>query len=125
MEIINEDKQQNTNAEERVSLSRSVYNFGGVVMIVCGLVWLGSNYNLLSPKVIDTLLSWQMLLVAIGGWLLCAKNYISGGALTTLGVLLVVVDYFDIYISFERLVLPLLLVVAGIVTICTKGMGSK
>ncbi len=124
MEILNEEKQEKT-AQEKSPLSRSAYNFAGVLMIVCGLVWLGSNYNLLSPKLIDTILSWQMLVVAVGAWLLCVRNYLSGGIITAFGMLLVLVDYFDIYISFEKLVLPLMLVVGGIATICIKGAEQK
>jgi len=120
MEVLNEEKQEKT-AQEKFTLSRSAYNFAGALMIVCGLVWLGSNYNLLSPKFIDAFFSWQMLMVAVGGWLLCTRNHLSGGILTALGLVLVVVDYFNIHISFERLVLPLLLVVAGVITICLKG----
>lgn len=124
MEILSEEKQEKA-AEEKHPLSRSAYNFAGVLMIICGLVWLGSNYNLLGPKFIDTILSWQMLLVAVGAWLLCVRNYLTGGIITALGLVIVVVDYFNIYISFERLVLPLLLVVGGIVTICIKGSEQK
>lgn len=124
MEILNEEKQEKA-TEEKHPLARSAYNFAGVLMIICGLVWLGSNYNLLSPKLIDTILSWQMLLVAVGVWLLCVRNYLSGGIVTAFGLLLVLVDYFDIYISFEKLVLPLLLVVGGIATICIKGTKQK
>lgn len=120
MEIIN-DKEQESPAKEKISLSRSGYNFAGALMIICGLVWLGSNYNVLSPQFIDAFFSWQMLMVAVGAWLLTTRNYLSGGILTALGLVLVVVEYFDIYISFERLVLPLLLVVAGVITICLKG----
>lgn len=124
MEILNEEKQEKVTEEKR-PLTRSAYNFAGVLMVICGLVWLGSNYNLLGPKFIDTILSWQMLLVAIGAWLLCVRNYLSGGIITVLGVVLVVVDYFNIYISFEKLILPLLLVVGGIATIGIKGSESK
>ena len=63
-----------------------------------------------------------MLVVIVGVWLLCTRNWIAGGVTTALGVVLVVVDYFNIYISFERLVLPLLLIVAGVATICVKGI---
>ena len=124
MEILSEEKQEKA-TEEKHPLSRSAYNFAGVLMIVCGLVWLCSNYNLLSPKLIDTILSWQMLVVAVGAWLLCVRNYISGGIITAFGLLLVLVDYFNIYISFEKLILPLLLVVGGVAMICIKGSESK
>lgn len=122
MEVLNEEIVGESTSPEKHPLSRSVYNFAGALMIVCGLVWLGSNYNILSPRFIDAILSWQMLMVAIGVWLLCARNYISGGVVTALGAVLVVVDYFNIHISFERLVLPLLLVVAGVAMICLKGI---
>lgn len=122
MEVLNDEVKDTATSQEKHPLSRSIYNFAGALMIVCGIVWLGSNYNFLSPQIIDTILSWQMLMVAIGVWLICTHNYISGGTLTALGVMLVVVDYFDIYISFEKLVLPLLLIVAGVSTIYLKGI---
>lgn len=121
MEIIQDDKKSNT-AKENFPTTRSLYNLAGAVMILCGFVWLGSNYNFLSPTFIDAIISWQALVVIVGVWLLCTRNWIAGSVTTALGVVLMVVDYFDIYISFERLVLPLLLIVAGVTTICVKGI---
>ena len=62
----------------------------------------------------DAFFSWQMLIVAVGGWLLCARNWTLGGAVTAVGGLLLLFDVFDIYISFEKFVLPLLVVVGGV-----------
>ena len=121
MEIIQDDK-QSSGVKENSATTRSLYNLAGAVMILCGFVWLGSNYNFLSPALIDAIISWQMLVVIVGVWLLSTRNWIAGGVTTALGVVLVVVDYFNIYISFERLVLPLLLIVAGVTTICIKGI---
>ena len=121
MEIIQDDK-KSSGVKENSATTRSLYNLAGAVMILCGFVWLGSNYNFLSPALIDAIISWQMLVVIVGVWLLSTRNWIAGGVTTALGVVLVVVDYFNIYISFERLVLPLLLIVAGVTTICIKGI---
>lgn len=121
MEIIQDDK-KSSGVKENLATTRSLYNLAGAVMILCGFVWLGSNYNFLSLALIDAIISWQMLVVIVGVWLLCTRNWIAGGVTTALGVVLVVVDYFNIYISFERLVLPLLLIVAGVTTICVKGI---
>ncbi len=120
MEVLDQEQGGQTKSTEKRPAPRGVNIFAGVVLIVCGLVWLGSNYNILGPQVINTLFSWQMLLVVIGAWMLCTKNYIMGGAVTLLGVVLVVVDYFHIYISFERFVLPLLVVIAGVALLFIK-----
>lgn len=120
MEILN-DKKENQ-AEQQQSLSRGTYNFLGGLMIVAGLVWLGDNYGLISQRLLDVLFSWQMMVVAVGIWLLCAKSYVAGGVTSLLGVLLIVADYFHLYISFERLVLPLMLVAAGVAVVVLKGL---
>ncbi len=112
MEVLNDDKK--SEATPQYTLTNSAYLFVGILMIVCGLVWLLDNYNLVSPLVLDAIFSWQMLIVAVGGWLLCARNWMLGGAITAIGATLLLFDVCDIYISFERFVLPLLVVVGGV-----------
>ncbi len=119
MEIINEERKEEIKKDNLPSY-HSIYNLVGAIMILCGVVWLGSNYNFLSVAVIDAILSWQALVVIVGVWLLCIRNWIAGSITTALGVVLMEVDYFNI--SFERLVLPLLLIAAGVAIICTKGI---
>ncbi len=112
MEVLNEEK--TCEATPKRALTDSTYLFAGVLMVVCGLVWLMSNYNLVGPAFMDAIFSWQMLIVAIGGWLLCARNWTLGGVVTAAGVMLLLFDVFNIYISFERFILPLLVVAAGV-----------
>lgn len=123
MEIINEKKGEEADNSTTTTNPVNRHEFGtfaGVVMIVGGLLWLGCNYGIISHKVIDAILSWQMILVVVGVWLLYVRSFLAGGVLTGLGVILVIADAMNIYISFERLILPLLLIVAGVVTLSTR-----
>lgn len=121
MEILNDEK---TTEQQEVKnpLASAANLFAGILMVVCGIVWLLSNYNIVGPAFINTFFSWQMLIVAVGGWLLCARNWTLGGIVTAVGVALLLFDVLNIYISFTKLILPLLLVVAGVILICQKGI---
>ena len=124
MEVLNDDKTTSVKSGEKVPMGSGVYLFVGILMVVCGLVWLGSNYGVIGPRALDVIFSWQMMVTAVGVWLLCAKSWTMGGVVTVAGVVLSIVDYLNIYISFERLVLPLLLVAAGVAIIVMKGFGK-
>ena len=112
MEILNDEK--SCEATPKSTLTNSSYLFAGILMVGCGLVWLLSNYNLVGPAFMDAFFSWQMLIVAVGGWLLCTRNWTLGGVVTAAGVALLLFDVLNVYISFERLVLPLRVVVGGV-----------
>ena len=112
MEVLNDEK--TVEATAKGPLGNSAHLFAGILMVVCGLVWLMSNYHLVSPAFMDAFFSWQMLIVAVGGWLLCARQWCAGGVVTAVGVVLLLFDVLNIYISFERLVLPLLVVAGGV-----------
>lgn len=128
MEIIN-DKENTGSAETSTAknpstesnYSRGFYTFMGIVMVVVGFVWLGSNYNFLSPQFIDTMFSWQMIVVGLGVWMLCSRQWLSGGVIVALGLGLLVADFYHIYISFEKLILPVALMAGGVATILIKG----
>lgn len=111
MEVLNDEKTGATTPKN--SLPDSLYLFAGILMIVCGLVWLMNNYNIVGPAFMDAFFSWQMFVVAAGGWLLCARQWTFGGVVTGMGVMLLLLDVLHISISFERFVLPLLIVAAG------------
>lgn len=128
MEIIN-DKESSGGAESTTTTKptpesnhmRGFYTFVGILMVVVGFVWLGSNYNFLSPQFIDTFFSWQMIIVGFGLWMLCSRQWLAGGVIMSLGVGLLVADFYHIYISFERLILPVALMASGVATIIIKG----
>lgn len=111
MEVLNDEKVGATTTKN--TLPSSLYLFAGILMIVCGLVWLMNNYNIVGPVFMDAFFSWQMFVVAVGGWLFCARQWTFGGVVTGMGVMLLLLDVLHISISFERFVLPLLIVVAG------------
>ena len=112
MEVLNDEKTGATTPKN--TLPSSLYLFAGILMIVCGLVWLMNNYNIVGPVFMDAFFSWQMFVVAVGGWLLCARQWTLGGLVTAAGVMLLMFDVLNIYISFERIVLPLLVVAGGV-----------
>lgn len=120
MEII-DDKGNGTSTEGNTPnsptpqspLAQGFYTFVGILMIVIGFVWLGDNYNFLGRQLINTILSWQMLIVGVGVWLLCSRKWTIGAIVVATGVLLLLADIFHIYISFERLVLPVALMIGG------------
>ena len=112
MEVLNDEK--TVEVTPKSTLSNSLYLFAGLLMVVCGLVWLLSNYHLVSPAFMDAFFSWQMFVVAVGGWLLCARQWTLGGLVTAAGVMLLMFDVLNIYISFEKIVLPLLVVAGGV-----------
>ncbi len=120
MEILNQEKNNQTTTPKD-SLASSTYLFAGIVMMVCGTVWLLSNYHLVGQEFMDVFFSWQMLVVSLGGWLLCARNWTLGGVVTAVGVVLILFDVLNIHISFERFILPLIVVVGGVAAV-VKGL---
>ena len=84
MEVLNDEKVGATTPKN--TLPSSLYLFAGILMIVCGLVWLMNNYNIVGPAFMDAFFSWQMFVVAVGGWLLCARQWTFGGVVTGMGV---------------------------------------
>ena len=52
MEVLNDEKVGATTPKN--TLPNSLYLFAGILMIVCGLVWLMNNYNIVGPVFMDS-----------------------------------------------------------------------
>ena len=115
MEVIKEEKKK-----EVSDIRLMAYRFGGVAMILLGLLWLCYNNDLLPMKVYDIVFSWQTGVIVVGAWLLATKNWLSGGITMGIGTFCLLIDVFNIHISFTELVLPLALIGAGIACLFVK-----
>ncbi len=105
MEIINKNPKYPSERGRNV--------FIGLVLIAAGVVWLLYNTGVVDARFFDIIFSWQMLLVVIGGYLLCLRNWVAGGVVAGVGLVFLAGDMLDWQISFSKVVLPVLLIVAG------------
>ena len=129
MEIINDKKEGSaegakTSAETIVN-NKTTAIWGGAALIVCGALWLCHNYNLLPPQFFSYLFSWQTLVIVCGLWFLAIKEYAWGAIVTVVGTIFLLIDIFGIYISFTRLVLPILLMAAGVAIVVAAATRKK
>ena len=114
MELVNK-KQRRVN-----SLDGGRNTFIGSVLVAAGVVWLLGNTGVVGPAFFDAVFSWQTLMIVIGGYLLCTRNYVAGGTIAGLGALFLAADLLDIHISFHRIILPVLLIVAGLAVLLRR-----
>lgn len=117
MEIINDNdggrRGAETNRAERET-PRNGYMYLGLTLIIIGFVWLMHNFDIIDTQLFNVLISWQMLMVVIGGYLLTIRKWAAGCIVGGIGLLLVMTDLFDIYISFSKVVMPMSMVAIGI-----------
>ena len=114
MEVVNKKKRRATGFDGGRN------GFIGSVLVVAGVVWLLGNTGVVGPAFFDAVFSWQMLMIVIGGYLLCTRNYVAGGVVAGMGVLFLAADVLDIHISFHRVILPVLLIVAGLAVLLRR-----
>ena len=129
MEIINDKKDGTTEgvktSAEAIVNNKSTALWGGAALFVCGALWLCHNYNLLPPHFFSYLFSWQTLVIVCGLWFLAIKEYAWGSIVTVVGTIFLLIDIFGIYISFTRLVLPILLMAAGVAIVVAAATRKK
>lgn len=125
MEVINENKMpENPRRGDRndVTLRGNIYL--GVVLVLIGFLWLFRNMGWVGYGIWDTLMSWQMLLVVIGGYLLVVKKWAAGIIVGGVGVLFVFMDILDVYISVSKVILPVVVIAVGVSLLVTR-LGSR
>lgn len=129
MEIINDKKDGATEgaktSAEAIVNNKQTAIWGGSALIVCGALWLCHNYNLLPPHFFSYLFSWQTLVIVCGLWFLAIKEYAWGAIVTVVGTIFLLIDIFGIYISFTKLVLPILLMAAGVAIVVAAATRKK
>ena len=95
-------------------------NIAGIILVAIGVIWLFYNTGWIGYGLFNALFSWQMLLVAAGGYLLAVRRWSAGVIIGGLGVFFVVMDALDISLSFNKIVLPILVMAAGIALIVSR-----
>ncbi|HCQ29318.1 MAG TPA: hypothetical protein DIU39_03465 [Flavobacteriales bacterium] len=98
----------------------------GILFVGIGSVLIANNFGLIPQNVKHILLSWQMLLISIGG-----LNLIFGGKKTSAIILLSIGTFFmlpkifDIPVETRKLFWPSIFVIIGLVMIFVKNRKSK
>lgn len=89
----------------------------GVIMIAIGLLWLLYNFHWITYGLFRFIFSWPMLLVAVGGYLLAVRRRSAGYIIGGLGALFLILNNINITLPWGKIVLPILIVVAGVAVI--------
>jgi len=119
MEVINDSRPpQRPQKRKEGNLAGNIY-LGGILVAI-GLIWLLYNIGWIGYGLFHALFSWQMLLVATGGFLLALRRWGAGLLTGGLGILFMAMDVLNIHLSFSKIVLPVLLMAAGIALIISR-----
>ncbi len=101
----------------------------GFILLSIGLVMILERAGILSWEVYDFLLSWKMLLVAIGAFVFFSGNRGAGIIVMGVGAFFMLPDIFEDYGTIRRFFWPVLLLLAGLVFMFgrkpSKIQGSK
>ena len=87
----------------------------GLFLIAVGSVWILERLNLIPDAVDNILISWQMLLIAIGIFSLIGGNRTTGLILILIGGIFLIPELTDIPYQLRRLVWPVLIVGVGFI----------
>ncbi|MBN1821088.1 MAG: hypothetical protein JXR31_12400 [Prolixibacteraceae bacterium] len=87
----------------------------GVFLIAIGCIWIFERLDLIPDIVDDILISWQMLLIAVGLFSIIGGNRTTGYVLILIGGVFLVPEVVEIPYELRRIVWPLLLVGVGII----------
>ena len=87
----------------------------GIILIVVGVFLILDRLNLIPWNIADILISWQMLIVAVGVISLVSGNRVGGSILIALGAFFMLPELVSIPREIRRIYWPLILVVVGVV----------
>jgi predicted membrane protein len=88
--------------------------FFGFILLMIGLVMILERSGILSWEIYDFLLSWKMLLIAIGAFVFLNGNRGAGIIVMGIGAFFMIPDIFVDYENIKRFFWPALLLLAGI-----------
>lgn len=94
--------------------------FLGALLLVVGIIWLLNNLGILPDIILDTVLSWQMLLIVIGGYLMAIRSWSAGVIIAAVGVAFLIMDLAGVYVSLSKVIIPTILIAAGASVIITN-----
>lgn len=108
--------------------------FWAVLLILAGVICQGKNMGIIDYGLFRTLISWQMLLLVLGGYNLWLRNYVSGIILFFLGTVFIL-PKLSIFPNYGAEVFwPLTLVCIGVTILlkpvirrkcCGRAMGTE
>ena len=110
-------------AKERKENKRSIF---GIILVIVGLVLIGKKMELFPSEISHIIISWQMLLIAIGSIIvLFQKNYRTGLILIAVGSFFMLPKLFDIPYDMKNMLWPSILVVVGLLMITVRNRHGK
>lgn len=115
MEISN-----NTAKPEKNIMTNGRSIFLGCLLLAVGVIWLLDNLNVIPECVLDVVLSWQMFLIVIGGFLISARSQVPGMIIAAVGVTFLVIDLLGVYVSLGKVIIPVLLIAAGAIILISN-----
>jgi predicted membrane protein len=89
--------------------------FIGILLVATGVVLIAENLNLLSWEMSHILISWPMLLVAVGLFNLARKHFTPGYVFTAIGLFFLTPRILDVPENFYRNFWPAILIVIGVI----------
>jgi len=100
-------------------MNKNHFHFGrrfffGFILLMLGLVMILERSGVLSYEVYDFLVSWKMLLVAIGVFVFINGNKGAGVIVMGIGAFFMIPDVFEDYDQIRRLFWPALILLAGL-----------
>lgn len=88
--------------------------FLGFILLVIGVVMIMERAGFLRWEVYDFLLSWKMLLVAIGAFIFINGNRAAGVIVAAVGTFFLLPDIFPNYYEIKRFFWPAILLIVGL-----------
>ncbi|MCL3780037.1 hypothetical protein EMN47_06505 [Prolixibacteraceae bacterium JC049] len=101
------------------------YPFFGIFLVIVGLLLVGQEMGYLSDSVISFLMTWKMLLVAIGVVSLFNGNRTGGFILIFIGGFFMLPDFIDVPQEIEKLYWPIGLISLGGIMILRNRIRTK
>ncbi len=87
----------------------------GFILLLVGSVMILERAGLISWELYDFLLSWKMLLVAIGAFVFVSGNKGAGIIVMAVGAFFMLPDVFDDYEQIKKFFWPVMLLILGVV----------
>lgn len=121
MEVINDNQMpRNPRREEKKDNNMTGNIYLGVILVMIGVLWLFRNIGWVGYGVWNFFMSWQMLLVVIGGYLMVIKKWTAGIIIAGVGALFVFMDLLHVYISVSKVILPVCVIAVGVSLLVSK-----
>ena len=93
----------------------------GIIFITVGVVLIAKKMDIIPASISHIIISWQMLLIAIGAFnILINKNITSGLILISIGTFFILPKMFDIPFEVREMFWPAIFIVIGVVMLVVR-----